>query len=252
MSDRPSDNLGGLDIAWPAASMRSAGGSRPTGVRGADRASRTTWPTSPKRADRRCGPSSRPWSASCGSRRRPAALPEAVPPTRSEPRASPDPATVAEAPTIAPGSLAHDTASRRRHCRPHLPTISPPRCSGRMHRPHPASPADPHPLLRRLRDRPRAGPRRHGRRLPGQAGEPQPARGAQDDPRRPARRRHRRQAASTPRPRRRPTSIIRGSCRSSRSASTRGSITSPWASSRARASRSAWPADRCRPARPPG
>ena len=52
----------------------------------------------------------------------------------------------------------------------------------------------PRPLLRRLRDHPRAGPRRHGRRLPGPADQPQPHRRAQDDPRRPACQRDRRQA----------------------------------------------------------
>ena len=107
------------------------------------------------------------------------------------------------------------------------------------------------PLLRRLRDHPRDRPRRHGRRLPGQAGQPQPARRAQDDPRRPACQRRPTSSGSTPRPRPPPTSTIRGSCRSTRSASTRASIISRWASSRGRASPNAWPTDHSRPARPP-
>ena len=60
-------------------------------------------------------------------------------------------------------------------------------------RPH-QSAALPHPLLRRLRDHPRDCPRRHGRRLPGPAGQPQSARRPEDDPRRAARQRDRRQA----------------------------------------------------------
>ena len=68
--------------------------------------------------------------------------------------------------------------------------------------------AHPHPLLRRLRDPGRDRPRRHGRRLPGPADQPEPPRRPQDDPGRPARRRRRTSGASTARPRRPPTSTI--------------------------------------------
>ena len=58
--------------------------------------------------------------------------------------------------------------------------------------------------LRRLRAAGGDRPRRHGRRLQGPAGQPQPHRRPEDDPGRPARRRGRRAAASAPRPRRSP------------------------------------------------
>ena len=66
--------------------------------------------------------------------------------------------------------------------------------------------------------------------------EPQPHRGPEDDPGRAVGRRSRRASGSMRRPRRPPTSTIRASCRSTRSASTRASTTSPWATSRARVS----------------
>ena len=69
-------------------------------------------------------------------------------------------------------------------------------------------------------------PRRHGRRLPGPAGQPQPPRRPQDDPRRrrwPARTTC---GGSRSRPRRSPSSTTRTSCRSTRSASTTASTTS--------------------------
>ena len=69
-------------------------------------------------------------------------------------------------------------------------------------------------------------PGRHGRRLQGPAGQPEPAGRPQDDPRRPARRATTTSSGSATRPRRSPTSTIRTSCRSTRSASTRASTTS--------------------------
>ena len=88
-------------------------------------------------------------------------------------------------------------ASRRRDAGPRrMPPatgrlIRPTRCDHRRPRGHARPPArHDRPLLRRLRDPGRAGPRRHGRRLQGPAGQPQPARRPQDDPgRRPGRRR---------------------------------------------------------------
>ena len=84
-----------------------------------------------------------------------------------------------------------------------------------------------HPDDRRLRAAPRPGPGRHGRRLQGPAGQPQPDRRPEDDPGR---------ASSPPRPSvrrfqqrgrgRRPASTTRTSCRSTRSASTRAATTS--------------------------
>ena len=82
------------------------------------------------------------------------------------------------------------------------------------------------PLLRRLRAAGGDRPRRHGRRLQGPAGQPQPRRRAEDDPGRPARLARPTCSASAPRRRRRPTSTTRTSCRSTRSASTRASTTS--------------------------
>ena len=58
------------------------------------------------------------------------------------------------------------------------------------------------PLLRRLRAARGDRPRRHGRRLPGPAGQPQPRRRPEDDPGRPARRRRPTCSGSAPRPRR--------------------------------------------------
>ena len=69
-------------------------------------------------------------------------------------------------------------------------------------------------------------PRRHGRRLPGPAGQPQPRRRPEDDPGRAAGLARPTSSGSAPRPRRRPTSTTRTSCRSTRSASTRASTTS--------------------------
>ena len=74
-------------------------------------------------------------------------------------------------------------------------------------------PAGPTPgngaLLRRLRAAGGDRPRRHGRRLQGPAGQPQPRRRPQDDPGRPAGLAGRRRSGSAPRPRRRPTSTTR-------------------------------------------
>ncbi len=83
-----------------------------------------------------------------------------------------------------------------------------------------------HPLLRRLRAAGRDRPRRHGRRLQGAAGQPQPHRRPEDDPRGHAGDPDRRRRASAPRPSQPPRSTIRTSCRSTRWASTRGSSTS--------------------------
>ena len=81
-------------------------------------------------------------------------------------------------------------------------------------------------VSRRLRAAGGDRPRRHGRRLPGAAGEPQPRRGPEDDPGRAARRRRGTCSASAPRPRPPPASTTPTSCRSTRSASTTASTTS--------------------------
>ena len=80
-------------------------------------------------------------------------------------------------------------------------------------------------LLRRLRAPGRDRPGWDGHRLQGPAGAPEPAGRAQDDPRRQLRLPPRHPSGSAPRPRRRPTSIIPTSCRSTRWASTRVSNT---------------------------
>ena len=78
------------------------------------------------------------------------------------------------------------------------------------------------PRRARLRDPGRAGPRRHGRRLPGPADGAQPPGRPEDDPGRRPRRRRTSWPASAPRPRRSPACSTPTSCRSTRSASTTG------------------------------
>ena len=117
--------------------------------------------------------------------------PEAGSATTPEPRPAPPRSTVAEAPTMVPGvpptaplpgaaptDLHEDlTLPPREEATVDHVSADSARCRG----------AGPDLLLRRLRDRPRAGVGRHGRRLPGATDQPQSPRGAQDDPRRPAR-----------------------------------------------------------------
>ncbi len=209
MSDRPSHNLDGLDIDLArqidAVCRRFEADWRagtPTAYRGlSGRRARRRPPRAPGRAG---GPGAR----AAASRRSTVPRPESGPATTPEPQTALGPSTVAEAPTIAPGtpptspSRARRTprrprgvhpASRRRRLNPRT-ICPPPPGSIRPPRWFPCSRAGPHPLLRRLRDHPRDRPRRHGRRLPGPADEPQPPRRAQDDPGRPARQRDRRQA----------------------------------------------------------
>ena len=109
------------------------------------------------------------------------------------------------------------------------------------------------PLLRRLRAARGDRPRRHGRRLQGPAGQPQPRRRPEDDPGRAVRRRPR-DVAAVPRrrPRRRPASTTRTSCPSTRSASTTGSTYFTHEAGRRAAAWPTRPAGSGRPAaRPP-
>ena len=83
--------------------MRSAGDSRPTGGRGADRASRTIWASCLTKAAPLCGPSWIALERELRPSEETVARPEAGPPTAPEPQTAPNPSTIAEAPTIAPG-----------------------------------------------------------------------------------------------------------------------------------------------------
>ena len=130
---------------WPAASTRSAGDSRPTGGRGANRASRTIWSTCLTRADPHCGPNWRPWSASCATRRRRSRAPKPALPRLPSPRrhrsfhdrrgADHRPGTP---PTVllsggAPRSTRRPPYRAGERQPPIVPTISPPpRCSGKI------------------------------------------------------------------------------------------------------------------------
>ena len=92
--------------------------------------------------------------------------------------------------------------------------------------------------------------RRHGRRLPGPAQQPQPPRRPQDDPGRPPAPTPRTCSVSSTRPR--PAAQLRPprtSCRSTRSASTTASLLLPWSSSTAAAWRPASATSRLPPAR---
>ena len=108
-----------------------------------------------------------------------------------------------------------------------------------------------HPLLRRLRDHSRDCPRRHGVVFQARQVSLNRIVALKMILSRAACQRQQTSDGSTRRPRRRRTSTIRGSCRSSKSANTRDSIISPWASSRGRASRNGWRKGRCRPERRP-
>ena len=108
----------------------------------------------------------------------------------------------------------------------------------------------PRPGLRRLRAAGGDRPGRHGRRLQGPPAEPQPHRRPQDDPGRAARLAGRDGSGSASRPRRRPTSTTRTSCRSTRSASERRPLLHHEAGSTAAAWRGtspAWSTTRRRP-----
>ena len=188
MSDRPSHNLDGLDIELARRIDAVCRRFEADWREGANRASRTIWSTSLTRGDPHCGPNWRPWSASCASRRRRSAPKPARPRLRSPRRHRILPRSPS-APTIAPGPPPTSPILARRPPRStkRLPSAKqsapiPPRSTHRRgartssigHNRRIRT--DPHPLLRRLRNRPRARPRRHGRRVPGEASQPQPAR----------------------------------------------------------------------------
>ena len=211
MSDRPSHNLGGLDVdtvrqidevcrrfeaalaGRPPRAHRGLPGRR--SLRGPTRASGRT-----------AAALEREMRESEETVAKPSGRPCAV----LERQTTGSPSTIAESPTMAPGTLpghfphagcgillgrrGGDRAARQpAGSSREQPTTASPRArpighsSARLNR-HRIRYFGDYELLRGDR------PRRHGRRLQGPAGEPQPAGRPQDDPRRPARRRGRRAA----------------------------------------------------------